>query len=69
VPVDTSRMADDCLGSTAYGVSDLTANYVLRGQADTPGVINRPRLIAEHHEPLRNVRAAIRRRDRGADRT
>jgi hypothetical protein len=55
VPVNTSRIADDRLGLITYGVSDLTAIYCLRAHADNPWVIDRPRLIAEHYEPLPKV--------------
>lgn len=55
MPVNTSRMADDSLGLTTYGVSDLTAIYCLRAHADNPWVIDRLRLIAEHYEPLPEV--------------
>jgi hypothetical protein len=60
VPVDTSRMADDCIGSTTFRVRDLTAIYRQRAHADNPCVIDRLRLIAEHYEPLPKVQVTIR---------
>ena len=55
MPVNTSRMADERLSLTTYGVSDLTAIYCLREHADNAWVIDRLRMMAEHNEPLPKV--------------